>query len=79
MNAARQVISDGIVWIADGAISHVTKESDATLDTHTGSPLIATAGTIDPGMIELHNHLACNALPLFRIPTYTIDWSCRRP
>lgn len=56
----------------------MSEESDATLDHPRRSPLIATAGTIS-GMIELHNHLAYDALPLFRISTYTIDWSCPRP
>ena len=67
MNAARDVIADGIVWIADGSISDVTP-ADQTPAAHAGSPVVATAGTIYPGMIELHNHLAYNTLPLFRIP-----------
>jgi len=67
MDASRTVLSDGIVWVADGSISDVTAASD-TPPEHAGSPVIATAGTIYPGMIELHNHLAYNALPLFRIP-----------
>ena len=67
MNAARDVIADGIVWVADGSISDVTA-ANQTPAAHAGSPVIATAGTIYPGMIELHNHLAYNTLPLFRIP-----------
>jgi cytosine/adenosine deaminase-related metal-dependent hydrolase len=67
MNAAREVIADGIVWVAEGSISDVTAASQ-TPAAHAGSPVIATAGTIYPGMIELHNHLAYNTLPLFRIP-----------
>ena len=67
MNAARDVIADGIVWVADGSITDVTPASQ-TPPAHAASPVIATAGTIYPGMIELHNHLAYNAIPLFRIP-----------
>ncbi|HLO36444.1 MAG TPA: amidohydrolase family protein [Candidatus Deferrimicrobium sp.] len=67
MNTAREVIADGIVWVADGAISDVTPASQVP-GAHAASPVIATAGTIYPGMIELHNHLAYNAIPLFRIP-----------
>jgi cytosine/adenosine deaminase-related metal-dependent hydrolase len=67
MNAARDVIADGIVWVADGTITDVTPASQ-TPPAHAGSPVIASTGTIYPGMIELHNHLAYNAIPLFRIP-----------
>jgi cytosine/adenosine deaminase-related metal-dependent hydrolase len=62
MNGARDVIADGIVWVADGTITDVTPAA------HAGSKVVAIAGTIYPGMIELHNHLAYNTLPLFRIP-----------
>src|SRR5262249_41426466 len=61
------VRDDGIVWVADGSISDVTAVGD-TPPAHAGSPVIATAGTVYPGMIELHNHLAYDALPLFPIP-----------
>jgi 5-methylthioadenosine/S-adenosylhomocysteine deaminase len=67
MDAPRTILNDGIVWVADGSISDVTAASD-TPPAHAGSPVVQTAGTIYPGMIELHNHLAYNALPLFRIP-----------
>ena len=67
MNAARDVIADGIVWVADGTITDVTPAGQ-TPPAHAGSPVIASTGTIYPGMIELHNHLAYNAIPLFRIP-----------
>jgi cytosine/adenosine deaminase-related metal-dependent hydrolase len=67
MDASRRILDDGIVWVADGSISDVTA-ADQIPPAHAGSPVIPTAGTIYPGMIELHNHLAYNALPLFKIP-----------
>ena len=67
MDASRRILADGIVWVADGSISDVTP-ADQIPPAHAGSPVIPTAGTIYPGMIELHNHLAYNALPLFKIP-----------
>ena len=67
MDAARTVLADGIVWVAGGSVSHVTAAGDRPA-AHAGSPVIPTAGTIYPGMIELHNHLAYNTLPLFKIP-----------
>jgi cytosine/adenosine deaminase-related metal-dependent hydrolase len=67
MDVPRTILGDAIVWVADGSISDVTAAGDRP-PAHAGSPVIQTAGTIYPGMIELHNHLAYNALPLFRIP-----------
>ena len=67
MDQSRTVRDDGIVWVADGSVSDVT-DAGVTPPAHAGSPVIATAGTIYPGMIELHNHLAYDALPLFPIP-----------
>jgi 5-methylthioadenosine/S-adenosylhomocysteine deaminase len=67
MDASRRILNDGIVWVADGSISDVTA-ADQKTPAHAGSPVIPTAGTIYPGMIELHNHLAYNTLPLFKIP-----------
>jgi cytosine/adenosine deaminase-related metal-dependent hydrolase len=76
MDASRTILSDGIVWVADGSISDVTAASGRP-PAQAGSPVIPTAGTIYPGMIELHNHLAYNTLPLVRIPrlyTKREDW-----
>lgn len=76
MDASRTVLDDAVVWIADGSISDVTAAGE-TPAAQAGSPVIATTGTIYPGMIELHNHLAYNSIPLFRIPklyTKREDW-----
>jgi cytosine/adenosine deaminase-related metal-dependent hydrolase len=67
MDASRTVLDEAIVWVADGIISDVTAADQIPPD-HAGLPVIPTAGTIYPGMIELHNHLAYNSLPLFKIP-----------
>src|SRR5215467_8562206 len=67
MDAKRTILGDGIVWVADGSITDVTPAGQPP-PAHAGSPVIATAGTIYSGMIELHNHLAYDALPLFPVP-----------
>jgi len=67
MDASRTVLEDAVVWVSDGTISDVTAAGQVP-PAHAGSPVIPTAGTIYPGMIELHNHLAYNTLPLFKIP-----------
>ena len=67
MNPAREVAEDGVVWVADGTITDVTPPAERPA-AHAGSPRIATRGTIYPGLIDLHNHLAYDTLPLFPIP-----------
>ena len=67
MDANRTVIPDGVVWVADGSITDVTTWP-AKPPAHAASPVVATGGTVYPGMIELHNHLAYDTLPLFCIP-----------
>jgi cytosine/adenosine deaminase-related metal-dependent hydrolase len=67
MDALGTVLADGIVWVADGSITAVTPAGQTPVE-HAGSRVVATGGTIYPGLIELHNHLAYNTLPLFRIP-----------
>jgi len=67
MDAARTVLTDGVVWVSDGRITDVTPATERPA-AHTASPVVATAGTIYPGLVELHNHLAYDTLPLFRIP-----------
>src|SRR5215467_13252333 len=76
MDASRTVFDDAVVWVQDGTISDVTAASQVP-QAHAGAQVIATGGTIYPGLIELHNHLAYNSLPLFKIPrlyTKREDW-----
>ncbi len=68
MNAAARVIPDGVVYVDAGVIVDVkTAASNPPQGFEAVTP-VATKGTIYPGLIELHNHLAYNALPLFRPP-----------
>ena len=66
----RGVINDGAVYIDGGTIEHV-RQRTAKLpdDKYRGATRIRTGGTIFPGFIELHNHLAYNAMPLWEVPT----------
>src|SRR5262249_45845665 len=76
MDASRTVLDDGVVWVSAGSISDVTTASEVP-PGYAGTQVIETAGPIDPGMIELHNPLAYNSLPLFKIPrlyTKREDW-----
>ena len=63
-----QVISDGFVCVANDIIASVTAVQAGIPPEFSAAPLIHTGGTIYPGMIELHNHPAYNAVPLWSVP-----------
>ncbi|HEY6640932.1 amidohydrolase family protein [Povalibacter sp.] len=68
MNGASKVIARGRVYVADGVIRAVRDAAAAAPADFQDAPVIATAGTIFPGLIELHNHLSYNALQLWQVP-----------
>lgn len=65
MDDAFTVVPDAVVYIDQGRIA-------AVLDRRAPAPagfedvrVVSSGGTIYPGLIELHNHLSYNALPLW--------------
>lgn len=73
MNAASLVIPDGLVCIADDTITDVVPASAGVPAAFQQAPPIVTGGTLYPGLIELHNHPAYNAIPLWSVPTQYSD------
>ena len=72
MDPNSTLVMDGAIWIADAAIAAITKRGDPAPEGFGGVVPLETGGTVLPGLIELHNHLAYNALPLWNVPqTYT--------
>src|SRR5437879_8941419 len=65
MDAAFQVYPKGTVYLENGSIVAVTKAGDAVPTGFEGVKVVETGGTIFPGFIELHNHLAYNILRLW--------------
>ena len=61
-------INDGVVYVDSGLIVDVLPASAPRPDGFADVIPIATKGTIYPGLIELHNHLAYDAIPLWRVP-----------
>jgi cytosine/adenosine deaminase-related metal-dependent hydrolase len=69
MDGASRVLDDGRVYVAGERIVAVLPAgAPAPEGFPAGAGVIRTGGTIYPGLIELHSHLAYNVLPLWRTP-----------
>ncbi len=62
------VLANGAIYIADGRIEAVQRSSTAPPPGFGQATRIRTGDTLYPGMIELHNHLSYNAMPLWDVP-----------
>ncbi len=65
MDDGFHVVPDGVLYIARGRIVAAQPRTQARPPGFETTPVVATHGTLFPGFIELHNHLAYNALPLW--------------
>ena len=78
MDGASTVLTDGVVYVRDEAIAAVQPAAAPPPAGLESVHVTNTAGTIYPGLIELHNHLSYNALPLWNVPkkyTNRNQWS----
>jgi 5-methylthioadenosine/S-adenosylhomocysteine deaminase len=75
----RPKIDDGALYIgADGFIEAVQRASDPTPTGFNGQTRrVRTKGVIYPGLIDLHNHMAYNVLPLWSPPGRTDPYTSR--
>ena len=65
MDSGFSVRDDGVVYIDKGAIVAVLDRAQPTPAGFETAVPVNTGGSLYPGLIELHNHLAYNALPLW--------------
>src|SRR5262245_28558578 len=68
MDHSFHVLDRGRVYVRAGDIVAVRKAGAAAPAGFADVPVIKTRGTIFPGLIELHNHLSYNVLPLWQVP-----------
>jgi len=68
MNHNRDVIDKGVVYVRNDTIEAVLKATDPVPRGFENAPRLSTSGSIYPGLIELHNHLAYNVLPMWTPP-----------
>jgi hypothetical protein len=78
MDQAFRVIPEGTIYIDQGNIVAVGEPRAPRPPGFEALPVVDVGGTIYPGLIELHNHLAYNALPLWDVPRLYVNrdqWS----
>jgi cytosine/adenosine deaminase-related metal-dependent hydrolase len=68
MDEGSTVIKNGVVYMDNGNIVALTPSGAAKPPGFENVSEIDTEGTIFPGFIELHNHLAYNILRLWNVP-----------
>jgi hypothetical protein len=68
MNGRYDRVERGIVYVLEGEIARVAASEAPRPRGFEDAPVIATGGSIYPGLIELHNHLSYNVLPLWSVP-----------
>src|SRR5215510_15292065 len=68
MDDAFRVIPQGTIYIEQGNIVAVTESQAPRPSGFETETVVDVGGSIFPGLIELHNHLAYNALQLWQVP-----------
>ena len=72
MNTEDAVINDGHVLVRDGKIDAVWSGQNIPQNVDlTGVPVVETNGTIYPGLIDTHNHMHYNHIPLWDFDVHT--------
>lgn len=67
----RAVLEGGTVWIDGDGIAAVTAAGEAAPAGFADAIRLAAGGVVYPGLIDLHNHLAYNFLPVWKAPRDT--------
>ncbi len=65
VDADRRTHARGAVYIHDGVIERVADATAAPPAGYEAAPRVRVDGVVAPGLIDLHNHLAYNTLPLW--------------
>src|SRR4051794_13781467 len=68
MDDAFTVRRDGIVYIDQGCFVAVQDRAQPAPAGFAEVRVVETGGILFPGLLELHNHLCYNALPLWSVP-----------
>jgi 5-methylthioadenosine/S-adenosylhomocysteine deaminase len=69
MDAQSTVLPNGLIYVDGNVIVAVAEHGAPAPPGFAGAVSIKTGGTILPGLIELHNHLSYDCLPMWKVPT----------
>jgi len=78
MNDAHDVIQDGYICVRADKIAQVGPWTGTLPAPFNTAAVIVTAGSIYPGLIELHNHPAYNVVPMWPVTRHFDDRSVWR-
>ena len=67
MNPAGDVFEEAKIVVSAGKIAQIAVNGQDISPEYKGAPEIESAGTIYPGLIDLHNHFVYNVLPLWPV------------
>ena len=67
MDAASTVLPNGAIYIDGNTIVAAADRAAPAPPGFSGATSVDTGGFIYPGLIELHNHLSYDALPLWDV------------
>ena len=71
-------IADGALYIdRDGIIQAVQRRTDPAPAGFDAADRVDTNGLVYPGLMDLHNHIAYNCLPLWIAPDRSVPWTSR--
>lgn len=62
------VVDDGVLYVTGRIVTDVRPAADPAPDGFDGVTPVDTGGSVYPGLIELHNHLPYDVLPLWDVP-----------
>jgi 5-methylthioadenosine/S-adenosylhomocysteine deaminase len=68
MNDRYEEFEHEVVYVDSGQIAGMVPTEAPPPPGFEDAPVLATGGTIYPGLIELHNHLSYDVLPLWDVP-----------
>ncbi len=67
MDPQRRIIEDGVVYLDDRTIAAACERGEPAPPGFEAITPLPARGTIFPGLIELHNHVSYNLLPLWQV------------
>ena len=68
MSGEDDVIDAGTIFMEGSRIAAIVPAGNPPPAGFEAVAAVSTGGTIYPGLIELHNHLSYNVLPLWLVP-----------